>query len=141
MTATCRSPCCSARPRASVAELFERGFRRNRAAPLALAGPLCRDAEDHAASFSLAISDGRIAAVGFRASTCATLIAYCELIAESVTGLAPEMAAAVSARDLIEALPGVPAAKQGRAVLALAAFRAAVLSADPAKPATAAPGA
>ena len=38
MTATCREACCSVTPRLTVAELFERGFRRNREAPRAIAG-------------------------------------------------------------------------------------------------------
>ncbi len=44
MTATCRLPCCAA-PRMTVSELLERGLRRNRAAPLAIQGDDCADAE------------------------------------------------------------------------------------------------
>jgi NifU-like protein involved in Fe-S cluster formation len=92
MTATCREACCSVMPRQSVTELFERGFRRNRAAPLSIEGALRADAEGNAARFSVEIAKGKLAAVNFRATTCATLIAYCELIAELVPGMSAEMA-------------------------------------------------
>lgn len=123
MTATCREPCC-ATPRMTVGELLERGLRRNRAAPLATEGDDCADAEGNRARFSVETANGRIAAIGFRATSCATLVAYSELIAETVPGMRIELAAGLDARDLIDALPGVPAFKRQRAVLAVAAFRA-----------------
>jgi NifU-like protein involved in Fe-S cluster formation len=117
-------------PRLSVAELFERGFRRNRQAPLAIAGETCSGADDNTVSFSLDQTDGRIAAVGFRASCCATLIAYCEFIAEIVPGFGIEVARGLTAQNLIEGLPGVPALKRDRALLAMAGFRAALVTAE-----------
>ena len=87
MTSACREACCSVTPRRTVSELFERGFRRNRAAPLPIEGAQLTDAEGNGARFSIDIADGKIAGVGFRASSCATLIAYCEFIAEIVPGL------------------------------------------------------
>ena len=130
MTATCREACCSVTPRLTVAELFERGFRRNREAPRAIAGAPCTSAEDNTASFSLDVSDGRITGIGFRASCCATLIAYCEYIAEIVPGFQLEIACEMTAANLVDSVPGVPALKRDRAVLAIAAFRAALLAAD-----------
>ena len=61
--------------------------------------------------------------MGFQTTSCATLLAYGELIAETAPGLRLDLAACLSARDLVEALPGVPALKRNRAVLAIAAFR------------------
>ena len=127
MTETCRQPCCTA-PRLTVTELLERGLRRNRAAPLAFEGVSCSNTEGHLARFSLEVANGKVAAVGFRASSCATLIAYCELIAETVPGLSRELAGGLSPRDLVDALPGVPLLKRERAVLAVAAFHAALSS-------------
>jgi NifU-like protein involved in Fe-S cluster formation len=129
MTATCRESCCSVTPRVSVAELFDRGFRRNHAEPLSIAGAPCADAEGNSARFSLELADGKLAAIGFRATSCATLIAYCELIAEMVPGFSIEIAEGLSARDLIEALAGVPELKRPCAALAVAAFRAALTEA------------
>jgi NifU-like protein involved in Fe-S cluster formation len=129
MTAPCRQACCNATPRRSVSDLFERGFRRNRLPPLTIVGATCTGADDNAVSFSLEVKDGRIATVGFRASCCATLIAYCEYIAELAPHLALDLAHELTTADLIEGLPGVPALKRDRAVLAIAGFRAAVLAA------------
>jgi NifU-like protein involved in Fe-S cluster formation len=129
MTATCRDACCSVAPRLTVAELFERGFRRNREAPRAIVGTSCSGAEDNTAEFSLDVDDDRIAAVGFHASCCATLIAYCEYIAEIAPGFRLELARGLTATNLVDSVPGVPALKRDRAVLAIAAFRAALLAA------------
>ena len=130
MTATCREACCNVTPRLSVSELFERGLRRICNAPLAVEGQFCTGADNNAVSFSLDMADGKIAAVGFRASYCATLIAYCEFIAESVPGFRVEIARGLTAADLVEGMPGVPMLKRDRAVLAIAALRAALMAAD-----------
>jgi NifU-like protein involved in Fe-S cluster formation len=129
MTATCREACCSVTPRLTVSELFERGFRRNREAPLPVGGEDCRDTEGNRVRFSIDIAQGRVSAVGFRASSCATLIAYCELIAETVPGFGLAIAQALTPQDLVTALPGVPVLKQARAALAVAAFRSALAAA------------
>jgi hypothetical protein len=130
MTATCREACCSVTPRLTVAELFERGFRRNRMAPLRIAGAAWSGAGNNTAQFSVDMGDGRLAAIGFRASCCATLIAYCEFIAEIALGLSLDIARALTAADLVESVPGVPALKHDRAVLAIAAFRSALVEAE-----------
>jgi hypothetical protein len=129
MTATCREACCSVSPRLTVSELFERGFRRNRAAPLSLQGTPCTDAEGNTAGFSLAVLDGNISNLSFHVSSCATLIAYCEYLAETVPGFRLEIASALTPAQLVESVPGVPAFKHNRAVLAIAAFRAALATA------------
>src|SRR5262245_29476137 len=126
MTAPCRDACCSATPRVTVSGLFERGFRRTRTAPLPILGAELSDSEGNTARFSLAIGHERIVEANFRASSCATLIAYCEFIAELVPGSRLDIVTALTAADLAEAVPGVPALKRGRAVLAVAAFRAAL---------------
>jgi NifU-like protein involved in Fe-S cluster formation len=126
MTAACRQPCCNASPRLTVSELFERGWRRIRSAPLAIEGATCAGVEGNVARFSLDVTNDKIAAVGFRASSCATLIAYCEYVAEFVPGCAAGLAQGFTAQNLIDGLPGVPKLKQDRAVLAIAAFRSAL---------------
>jgi NifU-like N terminal domain len=130
MTATCREACCSVTPRLTISELLDRGFRRHRSAPLAIEGAPCAGPEGLTARFSLALADGRIAAVSFRASTCATLIAFCEYLAEVAPGLRLDLAGDLSAHDLVAALPGVPPLKRDRAMLAVAAFRAAIAAAQ-----------
>lgn len=130
MTAACREACCSVQPRLSISELFERGYRRNRSAALSIEGTRQADAEGNTACFSLDAADGRIVGIGFRATTCATLIAYCEYIAEIVPGFRLEIARELTAAQLVAAVPGVPALKHERAVLAIAAFRACLAAAE-----------
>jgi NifU-like protein involved in Fe-S cluster formation len=129
MTATCRESCCGVVPRFTVSELFERGRRRMREAPLAAEGEPISDAEGNAARFSVLIEDDRLADARFRATPCTTLIAYCQGIAELLPGFRLDVVAALTAAELIAALPGVPEAKQQRAVIAIAAFRAALRAA------------
>jgi NifU-like protein involved in Fe-S cluster formation len=129
MTATCREACCSVQPRLTTSELFERGYRRNRAPALSIEGTQQTDADGNNARFSLDTANGKILGVGFRATTCATLIAYCEYIAEVVPGFRLEIAAALTAAQLVDSVPGVPLLKHDRAVLAITAFRASLAAA------------
>ena len=130
MTAACREACCSVAPRFTVAELFERGFRRSRLAPLDVEGEAVSDAENNAVRFSLALDGTRLDEIRFRASSCTTLIAYSQALAELFSGHDAAIAAHFTPRELAAALPGVPALKQNRAVLAVAAFRAALHAAQ-----------
>jgi hypothetical protein len=125
----CEESCCGGAPRRTVSELFDRGYRRNRKAPLAIEGAELRDANELLARFSLDITGGFIKAVHFRATTCITLIAYNELIAEIVTGRNARDAAAIEAAELVALLPDVPLLKRDRALLAINAFRAALKAA------------
>src|SRR5262245_19787838 len=129
MTAPCREACCSVTPRLTVSDLFERSFRRNRTAPLPIEVAPFADADGNTARFSVDVTGDTIAGVSFRASSCATLIAYCEFLAEVTPGFRLDIASAFTAASLVEALPGVPALKRARAVLAVAAFRAALAQA------------
>ncbi len=129
MTAACREACCSAAPRFTVADLFERGYRRNRAEPLAVEGQAIADAEGNHARFSISLNADKIAEIRFRASSCTTLIAYSEALAELLAGFDAAMAAQYAPRDLVDALPGVHPLKRNRAVLAITALRAALLAA------------
>ena len=110
----------------TVSELVERGLQRNRATPFAIQGDNCTDAEGNSLRFSLQMGGGAIAGIEFKATSCATLIAYSEMIAETMPRQRLDLAGAFSARDLVEALPGVHPLKRGRAVLAVAAFRSAL---------------
>jgi NifU-like protein involved in Fe-S cluster formation len=125
----CIQACCGVAPRRNVSDLFDRGRRRARQSPLPVQGDEHRDAGGLSVRFGLAVEDGGIAKVGFKASTCITLIAYCELIAELVVGQGIPQAARLSVADLIPELPDVPALKRDRAPLAVAAFRDALAAA------------
>jgi NifU-like protein involved in Fe-S cluster formation len=130
MTAACREACCSATPRFTVSELFERGFRRGRLAPFDIEGETIEDGEGNAARFSIALDGARLAGIGFRTSSCTTLIAYSEALAELFAGHDAALAAYFTPQELVAALPGVHPLKQSRAVLAVAAFRAALHAAQ-----------
>jgi NifU-like protein involved in Fe-S cluster formation len=134
MTATCREACCSVTPRFTVAELFERGYRRNRAEPLAVQGEAIADAEGNNARFSVALEGSRLSEIRFRASSCTTLIAYSEALVELLEGFDAAMATQYAPQDLVAALPGVHPLKQNRAVLAVAALRAALLKIPSTRP-------
>ncbi len=127
---SCEDTCCGNAPRRTVSDLFDRGYRRNRKPSLAIEGVELRDANGLIARFSLDIADGFIKAVNFRATTCITLIAYSELLAELAADKKAREAAAIEAADLAAALPDVPLLKRDRALLAVNAFRAALTAAS-----------
>jgi NifU-like protein involved in Fe-S cluster formation len=118
-----------------MSDYIDRGMRRARHPAPALR-PALRDGDGLFARFGVQVTGGVVVAVGFRASACATLIAYCEVAAERVTG--QPLAAAVRALqpgDLARTLPTVPPIKRGRAQLAAHALLSALL--DTAKNSTA----
>jgi NifU-like protein involved in Fe-S cluster formation len=91
--------------------------------------PLRTDRNGLVAGFVVAIENGTITTIGFKASTCVTLVAYCELIAELIEGQHVAAAAALSPALLVANLSGVPALKRDRAMLAVDSFRAALAAA------------
>jgi hypothetical protein len=124
----CMDACCGSSPRRTVSELFDRGLRRARLLPLPIVGDAHTGAGGLSVRFSLACCGGRIENVHFTASTCITLIAYCELIAEVTSGQRITEAMQLTTADLVRDLPNVPALKRDRAPLAIAAFRAALIN-------------
>jgi NifU-like protein involved in Fe-S cluster formation len=127
---TCEGACCGSKPRRTVSDLFDRGYKRSRLPSFAIEGVELRGENDLSARFSLDLVNGMIAGARFRASTCITLIAYCELLTELVAGKTPRDAARISEGELVASLPGVPAMKRDRAALATDAFRAALAAAS-----------
>jgi NifU-like N terminal domain len=125
-----RESCCSVSPRLTMSDLVERGFRRNRAPPASVEGDPCADSEGNRARFSLDLEADTIVKVGFRASSCATLIGLCEYIAEVTPGLKLHDATALTPAELVAKVAGIPRLKHGRAAVAVAAFRTAIAEAD-----------
>ena len=124
----CREPCCAGAATRSMSDYIDRGLRRQRRPPLPIVGARCRDEAARFARFSLRVEDGVITEVAFDATVCATLVAYCEVAAERVTGLT--VAAAVRRirpHDLTRELPVVPPLKRDRALLAARALVAALV--------------
>lgn len=67
-----------------------------------------------------------VAEADYRATTCATLLAYCELLSRMVRGKRTAEALGIRAQDLIQRVRGVPPYRHSRAALAIAALRAAL---------------
>lgn len=111
-----------------MSDYIDRGMRRARSTHANDLAAGCLDDEGRFARFGVQVDSGVIAAVGFRASSCTTLIAYCEIAAERVSGLPPTTAIrSLRAADLARALPSVPAVKRDRAQLAARALMTALL--------------
>lgn len=108
-------------------DCLERGLRTRRAAPLPHLGEWIETPQGLRARFSLAVERAVIAEIRFEATPCATLVAYCQALAEHETGRLLA-ASGLDARALVALLAGVPAAHRDRAVLAVAAMRTAIPS-------------
>jgi hypothetical protein len=127
--AECTQGCCGAARRRTVSDCFDRGLRRNRLEPYALAGDTLTDTNALSAQFSLQMNGAEISAIRFKVTSCVALVAYSEVLAEEAEKLSLQSAAAIDPKILIETLGGVPAFRRDRAVLAVRALRSAIQSA------------
>lgn len=123
--------CCGASTQLSVHDCFQRGLRTRRQPPLPDGGERVARADGLWARFSIARSGGTLTAVRFECSSCTTLVAYCQALCELFPGADAPGDSPLDPRELIRRLPGVPASRQDRAVLAVAALRAALFQAVP----------
>ena len=95
---------------------------------LPVVGAVCEDDGGRFARFSVRVEGGVIGDVRFQASSCATLVAYCEVAAERVIGQTlPAAVRRLAARDLSSELPLVPVGKRARALLASQALIATII--------------
>lgn len=121
------SCCASGRP-PTMSDYIERGLRRSRRPVLPVVGAAREDAGGRFARFSLLVEGEVITDVRFQASPCVTLVAYCEVAAEWVTGQTlPAAVRRIRPADLSTRLPLVPAAKRERALLASQALIATIV--------------
>jgi NifU-like protein involved in Fe-S cluster formation len=77
-------------------------------------------------AFRAHIEDGRIVALEYRATTCATLLGLCEHLTDLIPGMTLAEALAYSARNLLAMHPEIPAGRRVRAQLVIRALRAAL---------------
>jgi NifU-like protein involved in Fe-S cluster formation len=111
-----------------MSDYIDRGLRRIRSPMLPMVGAECQDDGGRVARFSLRVEGDVIADVRFRASPCVTLVAYCEVAAEWVTGQTlPVAARRIRPGDLALELPRVPPVKRDRALLASQALIATIV--------------
>lgn len=101
-------------------------MRTRRAPPLPVQGDWVETPQGLRARFSLAIHDGGLAELRFESTPCATLVAYCEALTRFEAGGALEAAPSCDVASLVTSLAGVPPDRRDRAVIAVAALRAAL---------------
>ena len=123
------SACCGGPRRVTVSCCFDRGLERSRGPELPVAGEDCADGLGLSVQFSLEVRDSIIRQARFRATTCVPLVAYCELLAERVTGVTLRDAIRTQPGDLVRDLPEVPPARWDRAALGVRALRSAIANA------------
>ncbi len=109
---------------------MDAGLRTPRLLALPVGGEAISSADGLQASFSLATRGNEMSDLRFHCSSCTTLIAYCEALRRLCRGTELAAAGQFGAADLVAVLPGVPAARQNRAALAVAALRAALVAAE-----------
>ncbi|MEX0730400.1 MAG: iron-sulfur cluster assembly scaffold protein [Aquisalimonadaceae bacterium] len=120
--------CCNATPRRSVSTCFDRGRRRQRLPELPYGGRWIAGADQVGARFSVELSGHLLSDIRFRATTCITLVAYCELLCETARGMTPLAAMHLRAAQLVSTLPGVPEDKQDRAAIAITSLHSALVA-------------
>lgn len=121
-----RSSCCS-HCNGSLKDLFEAALQRPRPRDFGnRAGRAADETQRLLVEIVLDIQDGVVSQAEFRATTCATLLAYCELLVRMVRGQRTLEALRIRAEDLVDRVRGVPPYRQSRASLAVAALRAAL---------------
>ncbi|MEK7860354.1 MAG: iron-sulfur cluster assembly scaffold protein [Chloroflexota bacterium] len=81
-------------------------------------------------TITLRIGDGHVAEARFRTFGCAAAIASASALTELVVGRTAEEARALEPADLIATLGGLPARKEGCALMAVGALRAALVDAQ-----------
>lgn len=88
--------------------------------------PTCGDRT----TITVAVHEGRIDEARFRTFGCVAAIASASALTELVTGKSVAEARALDAGDVIRALGGLPARKEGCALMAVGALRAALVDAE-----------
>ncbi len=117
------SGCCGTSPQASdIIDHIGRGLARRRRDPLPIRGNAHADADDRYARFTIAVSNGVVTDVVFHTTACVTLVAYCERLADLVTGERVGRALEIGAADLVASFPQVPPSKHGLSRLAAASL-------------------
>jgi NifU-like protein involved in Fe-S cluster formation len=105
---------------------FQRACEREIVPLLGLPGDKTVDEDGNSVVFWIDSSNGRIAGVYYRCTTCFTLLALCEHVAELVTGMDIESARAFTPDQVLALHPEIPPERHYRATLAITALRSAL---------------
>jgi hypothetical protein len=111
-----------------VYEYFQRACRREPQQFRGVWGKTCTDGEYHA-EFWIEAKGADVGSIGYRCTTCCTLVGLCEHLTDLLGGRPLAEAAAFEAADLLERHPEIPASHRGRAALAADAVRSAARAA------------
>ncbi len=97
----------------------------------AACGERVRTADGANVQFALDSRDDLVQSIRYRSSSCATLVAYAEVLGDLVSGASLGALARITPTTLIDALPGVPASRRDRArAVARAAWSALAAAVD-----------
>ncbi len=83
-------------------------------------------ADNNCAAFQLEVAGGFIARADYRCTTCVTLIALCEHLAELAIGMSVEEASGYRPVLLLDRHPEIPPGRRDRAELAVQALKVAL---------------
>jgi hypothetical protein len=109
----------------SVHDLIQQALRRPRR-ELANPGPLIDDKDGAMARFAVECDGEVVTLLEYRCTTCATLVAFCELLRERALRATTGAIASWEPADLVAWLPGIPRSHWTRAETALKALQAAL---------------
>jgi hypothetical protein len=106
----------------SVYDLFHAALRRSRE-DMIHPGALIRDEDGAVVCFSISSDSGVVMRAEFRCTTCATLVAVCELLRVRSVGMHVDTIAQWRVSDVVAWLPGIPESRWPRIALALRALQ------------------
>jgi hypothetical protein len=112
--------------RLTVYDYFIRAMRQPATALSGCTGEALKSADGAAVVFSADAIDGHIAVVGYKCTSCVTLVALCEHLSDLIRGRAPDEAIQVAAGDLLALHSEIPLERRDRAAIAVDAMRSAV---------------
>ena len=113
-------------PACKVHDYFERGLYRSRKQLPPRRGEIVKGDERLLAQFFIDVKDDRIQYASYKCSTCVVLVAYCERLAEMVSGISLREVVNITPSALVIAFPEIPSHRHARASLAIQALHAAV---------------
>lgn len=110
----------------TVHDYFIEGYRRTGRTTLRdFSGTAVQGSEDLSAAFQLFVREGTVTRVEYRCSSCVTLVALCEHVAQHLVGQPVEIVRALGTELLATWHPEVPRSHQNRSSLVIRAVRCA----------------
>lgn len=110
----------------NVYHFFQRACARPANPGTEVQGNKISDAEGNSALFWIDAAGGPISSIGFRCTTCFTLVALAQHLSELASGMSLEAAETITVDLLLRLHPEIPEERRGRAALAVKAFQSAV---------------